>query len=294
VSALTLHLTRHPLPRAQASYDALVGLDEHKRDLVDQLVLALDPKLLDAWRDKHHRKGLALLERLRRRAPLVLLTGEVGCGKTALAGCVGTPLAERLKRPVEVFESPSDIRGTGLVGEISARITEAFSQSLRKLSARAAGLLVIDEADDLATARSQMQAHHEDRAGLNVLIKQIDRVAREEAALAVILITNRVEVLDPAVRRRAMLHLTFRRPDTTGRRALLSALLEGTGVGERSIASLVKRSEREVPYSASDLFERVGQRALMSAWQSNEPLSAEHVRAALDVVEPTPLLKAAP
>jgi len=75
------------------------------------------------------------------------------------------------------------------------------------------GILVLDEADDLATRRGQMQAHHEDRAGVNVLIKQIDQLSKAKAPITVIIITNRADVLDPAVVRRAALRLDFHRPD---------------------------------------------------------------------------------
>ncbi|MGG2362463.1 AAA family ATPase, partial [Salmonella enterica] len=85
------------------------------------------------------------------------------------------------------------------VVEISNRITEAFTQAKSKVKGHDIGILIIDEADDLATDREQNQAHHEDRTGLNVLIKQIDTVGREKSNLAVILITNRLKVLDPAV-----------------------------------------------------------------------------------------------
>jgi ATP-dependent 26S proteasome regulatory subunit len=91
----------------------------------------------------------------------------------------------------------------GHVGELSARITEAFTQAKARAVAIGRGILIIDEADDLATGRSQMQAHHEDRAGVNVLIKQINQLSTGSPPIALIMIINRADILDPAVIRRA-------------------------------------------------------------------------------------------
>ena len=73
------------------------------------------------------------------------------------------------------------------------------SNSLGKPSS--AVVFVIDEADALAESRATEQMHHEDRAGVNVLIRGIDRLARERLPGLVVLCTNRVDSLDPAVMR---------------------------------------------------------------------------------------------
>src|SRR5690606_12673165 len=128
---------------------------------------------------------------------------DVGCGKTELANAIGSPLAKLLNKRIKCFETPSNIRRAGRVGEISNRITQAFDSVKMQLGKSEPGILIIDEADDLATSREQNQAHHEDRAGLNVLLKQIDSISREGYSISVILITNRLSVIDPAVIRRA-------------------------------------------------------------------------------------------
>jgi len=289
---LQLIETTHPNPSARAEFDHLVGINANKEALVEQLALVLAPGRAEAWRKKHHPQGLPLLDRLGRTAPLVLLSGEVGCGKTALARSVGTPLSELLDQKVTLYETPSDVRGSGMVGDLSRRITASFEQARRRTQ-RGVGLLLIDEADDLATERAQEQAHHEDRAGVNALIKEIDGLARGQGArLAVILITNRAEVIDPAVHRRASLHLTFGRPEAAARRAVFAALL-GSAVSPSDLARLVQASEQPVPYSFSDLVERLGRRVLMAGLRRDVPAGVELVLEMLGEVEPTPLLKGA-
>ena len=287
---LQLNEVKHPNPQAAALYESLVGIDSLKGALVDELVLILDRERLDRWLQNHHPDGLPYFASQPRSTPLVLLSGEVGCGKTALASSVATPVANLLDTRIVTLDTPSDIRGSGLVGELSLRITETFAQASRKAASFGRALLVIDEADDLATERSQMQAHHEDRAGVNVLIKQIDQIAKDKTPIAVILITNRADVLDPAVRRRAKLHLQFQRPDRKAREALFRRLLAGTDFAEKEIHALLSQSERDVPYSYSDLTDRVGRLAMRLAWKADRPFSTRLVLEALAQVEPSPLV----
>jgi SpoVK/Ycf46/Vps4 family AAA+-type ATPase len=258
-----------------------------KQRLQDELLLLLAPERLKPWLKKHHPKGLPLTEVAGKTSPLVLLSGEVGCGKTALATTIATPVARELGEKIHVLETPSNIRGTGLVGELSSRVTDAFTQAKVRVG-KGYGLLVIDEADDLALSRAESQAHHEDRAGLNVLLKQLDMLARERSRLAVIMITNRASSLDPAVTRRAALLLEFTRPGRAERQHLFERLLEGVSHTQTDIEELVKRSEREVPYSYSDLTQRVARAALLDSWRVNVPFGPDSLLAALDRVEPSP------
>ena len=109
--------------------------------------------------------------------------------------------------------------------------------------------------------------------------------------LAVVLITNRVDVLDPAIRRRAALHLHFPRPAAEARRALFSALLRGVAHTAEQLDKLVDASERVVPYSYADLVERVVEHALREAVLRDEPLHPDAILLALAEVEPTPMIE---
>jgi SpoVK/Ycf46/Vps4 family AAA+-type ATPase len=295
MNGLALFETLHPHKDAQAHYEALVGIEAHQEALLDELTLLLDAKRLEKWIKKHHPKGLPAASTLATGSPLILLSGEVGCGKTALATSVGTPLSRELDHKVVVLETPSNIRGSGLVGEISARITEVFEQARARAKHVGRGLLIIDEADDLATARDQMQAHHEDRAGVNVLIKQIDRIAQEQTPLAVLMITNRARALDPAVIRRASLHLQFARPSRAQRRAVLERLLVGARHNSEELEALVKATNPRdgVGFSFSDLTVRLARSALRSAWRANCAFGPTVLLEALAEIEPSPLVVAA-
>ena len=282
----------HPCSDAQSVYDKLIGVNHQKDQLLSNLNLIFNNKEVEKWQKKNHNnQNLGILKMIELRAPLIILSGEVGCGKTALANSVSTPLSRTLGKKIICMETPSDIRGTGLVGELSNRISAAFKAAKQKVTRNGYGILIIDEADDLATSRSQNQAHHEDRAGLNVLIKQIDQIKQEGINLAVILVTNRLNVLDPAIRRRAMICLNFTRPNKEARRLVFEAMLEGTNFQKGKIEELVALSDRvDNPYSYSDLIEKIGQKALLSAVTENKPFNSCYIENAINSIEPTPML----
>ena len=155
MSELRLHETVHPTKEGMKDYDALLGIDDIKDALVDELTLILDRERLTAWSKKHHPNGLGIVAGARSKAPLILLSGDVGCGKTALASCVASAVAKAIDHRIACLETPSDIRGSGLVGELSTNVTEAFTQAKAKADQIGRGILVIDEADDLATRRAR-------------------------------------------------------------------------------------------------------------------------------------------
>ena len=294
MSGLHLPETSHPNGEAKAQYDALIGIDAQKQQLLDELSMLLDEVRLGKWLKKHHSKGLPMARGLKGGAPLVLLSGEVGCGKTVLANSVGTPLSRLVDKKIVTMATPSNIRGQGLVGELSTRVTAAFEQARARVRDRKNyGLLIIDEADDLASARDQMQAHHEDRAGVNVLIKEMDTIMRENVPLAVLMITNRVHALDPAIVRRAALHLQFDRPTAKQRRAVFERLLEGTDHGPDELTKLVMatRPKELVPYSFSDLVVRLGKTALRQAVREDRPFGAEVLLNVVTHLAPSPLVE---
>lgn len=293
MNELRLTETVHPTRTGLQDFDNLLGIDAIKEAIVDELVMILNRQKLEAWTKKHHSGGLGILDMNRSTLPLIVLSGDVGCGKTALASCVATPVAKALDMRIACLESPSNIRGGGHVGELSSRITETFAQAQAKAAIVGLGILVLDEADDLATSRGQMQAHHEDRAGVNVLIKQIDQLALSKTPMAVIMITNRADVLDPAVLRRAALHLNFARPNDEARTAVFARILKGSIVGEKDIKELVRLTNKVPQYTYSDLTHRISRLALRRAWKQDKPFGLEVLKSAIAEIAPSPAMEKA-
>jgi len=288
---LKISESSHPNPHAAKSFEDLIAIVQQKEELLNSLHLLFDKSNIEKWHKKHHHSKLSFLAKITDGLPLIILAGDVGCGKTALANSVSTPLGKKLDKRVICFETPSNIRGAGRVGEISNRITEAFSHVKGKIGKTDFGILIIDEADDLATSREQNQAHHEDRAGLNVLIKQIDLITRDEVNLAVILITNRIKVLDPAIIRRATQIITFERPDKAARKIVFQSIFSGVDLKEKELSKLVEATEmKELLYSFSDLIQKVGKQAVIMAIQKDVPFSSDIYLEVLETVTPSPTI----
>jgi len=247
----------------------LVGLDEHKAQLTKMLALLVNPSGLEAWAKKHHPGANGLLQSVLRRPPLVVLAGDVGSGKTELAETIGDAVARQEKIEITLFPLSLSARGEGRVGEMTQLLSAAFDHTaseaakLRSDGARSRGavILLVDEADALAQSREGAQMHHEDRAGVNAFIRGVDRLARSRLPAAVIMCTNRLGALDPAVKRRAADILTFSRPDADQRREILGGSLKQVGFSDAQLEAVVAatgtHNGRGYGFTASDLTQRL-------------------------------------
>lgn len=286
-----------PDPGALRRYSALQGLDETKTRLIKQASILLKPGLLDAWASKHHAGALGLIEQLRDRPPLFIFGGDVGTGKTTLAETFGDRIARELRIDVEVMRLSLNSRGSGMVGEMTTLITDAFSAVKDQAPVVPAGedppaavVLLIDEADALAQSRENAHMHHEDRAGVNALIRGIDSIATERRPVITVLCTNRLEAIDPAVRRRAFAEFEFARPDPGRRKALLTELFAGVQLTSAQLDELVAltgENARGYPWTYSDLTQRLASTAALDAFP-DAPITFELVKATVQRIDPTP------
>lgn len=216
-----------PDPSLNRQYRNLAGLDLVKEQLHKDAVLLLDPSALDSWSQKFHGGLLAAIEELRGRPPLILFSGDIGTGKTTLAESFGDRLAREQKVGVNVHRLGLMTRGQGAVGEMTHLITRAFAEveTQAKLGrsgekVKSATILIIDEADALVASRATEQMHHEDRAGVNAVIRGVDRLTDARLPVLVLMCTNREGALDPAIMRRASARFTFGRPNAEQREFL--------------------------------------------------------------------------
>ena len=132
--------------------------------------------------------------------------------------------------------------------------------------------------------------HHEDRAGVNAFIRGIDRIANRRLPAAVIMCTNRLGALDPAVRRRAADILTFVRPDKTQRHAVLDSPLKQLGFSARQIQKIVEatgeRKEYGYGFTFSDLTQRLLPMIVLDAYP-NEKASPTRALELAREIDPT-------
>lgn len=299
-SGLFAGVEEYPDRDARRRYDSLVGLDDVKMRLTKNARSLLLPDQLKEWASRHHgSEDLPLVRAFGNRPPMFVFAGDVGTGKTALAESFGDAVARDADLPILLYRLSLTARGSGAVGEMTQLLSAAFAEVRRaatgfrgRAGRRTGGvILVIDEADALAQSRELAQMHHEDRAGVNELIRGIDDFARSDLPVLVVMCTNRLSALDPAVRRRAADTLIFTRPNDQQRLALLERLFAGTAVNPTQLARLTSATgsscERDYGWTYSDLTDRLSQAVLLDAFPDG-PVNADRAIRLATQMQPTP------
>lgn len=284
---------------AQERLNRLVGLDDQISKLSKMIGLLVNSNGLENWVNKYHKDARQLINTILRRPPLIVLAGDVGSGKSELAETIGDAVARQ--EDIDVFLLPLSLssRGQGQVGEMTKLISSAFeyavseSEKLKSNSGASRGglILLIDEADALAQSREAAQMHHEDRAGVNAFIRGIDRIAKGQLPAVVIMCTNRINALDPAIKRRAADILIFSRPDEIQRSAVLNKLLNQLGFTQDHINLLVKVTgpieKRKYGFTFSDLTQRLIPAIVLDAYP-DKAITPERAIKVAQMIEPTP------
>jgi len=170
----------------------------------------------------------------------VLLYGPPGTGKTELAKVVAQAAG------LELFEVEyADRDGNSLSGRDRYRSLQ-IAQVFLKGSAQAA--LLFDEVEDvfppISTEAAQLMARAEQvpvPASGSVSGKAWVNQILESNPVPTLWVTNRIEQIDPAFRRRFAYHLELKSPPPGAREALVRKTLEGVAVSDEFVAKLTAR-----------------------------------------------------
>jgi SpoVK/Ycf46/Vps4 family AAA+-type ATPase len=170
----------------------------------------------------------------------VLLYGPPGTGKTELARVVAKAAG------LELFEVEyADRDGNALSGRDRYRSLQ-ISQVFLKGTAQSA--LLFDEVEDvfppISSEAAQFMARAEHVAAPHshsVSGKAWVNQVLESNAVPTVWITNRIEQIDPAFRRRFAYHLELKSPPPGAREQLVRKTLEGVAVSEALVGRLTER-----------------------------------------------------
>lgn len=283
----------------------LVGLDDHIERLKKILGLLINPAGLLAWAQDFHPDSADVMNLVLRRPPLVVLAGDVGSGKSELAETIGDAVARQEKIDITLFPMSLATRGQGRVGEMTQLVSAAFDYTIEEAQkyynptgkARGGVILLIDEADALAQSREADQMHHEDRAGVNAFIRGIDRIANKKLPAAVIMCTNRIGALDPAIKRRAADILSFSRPSDAQRGYILLKSLGALGVSHKDIRTLVELTgctqDRDYGFTFSDITQRLLPSIVLGAYPDDPVRGAQAIEIARRTIPTKPFVEKA-
>lgn len=290
----------YPDSDVQNRFSMLVGLDEQKNKLKKVLSLLVNPAGIEAWAKKYHPDAKKLITVILRRPPLIVLAGDVGSGKSELAFTIGDAVARQEKIGITLLPLSLSARGQGRVGQMTQLISAAFEHTIEKAkklkaqsgNARGAVILLVDEADALAQSRENSQMHHEDKAGVNAFIRGVDSLGNGKLPAAVIMCTNRIGALDPAIKRRAAEILYFKRPDKNERYAVLEGPLQELGIPEKDIKEIVeitgKQNGYDYGFTYSDLTQRLIPSIVLDAYPEDKVTAAKAIKISKSIIPTSP------
>lgn len=191
-------------------------------------------------------------------------------------------------------------RGQGRVGQMTQLISAAFEHTIEKAkklkaqsgNARGAVILLVDEADALAQSRENSQMHHEDKAGVNAFIRGVDSLGNGKLPAAVIMCTNRIGALDPAIKRRAAEILYFKRSDKNERRSVLHGPFKELGLTENDIDEIVEatgeQNGNEYGFTFSDLTQRLIPYIVLDAYPNDKVTANRAIEIAKSIIPTSP------
>lgn len=272
----------------------LIGFETKFQRIYGNLKLLLDQEGLIKWSKKFHKKELPLISQLTERYPLIILAGDAGTGKTVSAEAIADRMVRELKKEGFLLKLSTRVRGEGLHGQMGNLVNDAFEELKKQAGKRRLAFLLIDEADAIATTRSTMQMHQEEKAAVNTLIQKIDEIRELKGRAVVFMSTNRLHFIDEAIIRRAAVVLVFERPNEQERKDLFQKSLEGISFTTEQLQELADLSSPEknndLGHSFSDIRLKILPEAIAASFPDN-PLTFEILCETIRNIKPSPQIK---
>lgn len=207
----------------------------------------------------------------------VLLGGPPGTGKTlfakAIAGEAGTPF---LKVSGSEFVEL-------LVGLGAARVRELFEKA-RSLQPC---IIFIDEIDSVAKARSSFRnvtpGNEERDQTLNQLLVEMDGF-EPSTGIIVIGATNRVNVLDPAIKRpgRFDRQIMLNYPNLNAREAILKVHTRNKKIAEN--VSIIEIAQKTAGFSGADIENLLNESAILATRRKKKYITIEDINDSLEKI----------
>jgi SpoVK/Ycf46/Vps4 family AAA+-type ATPase len=269
----------------------LIGFEDKFQRISGNLKLLLDQDGLAKWSKKYHGTELPIISQLTQRYPLIILAGDAGTGKTVSAEGIADRMVRELKKEGFLLKLSTRVRGEGLHGQMGSLVNNAFSELKTQTGKKRIAFLLIDEADAIATTRSTLQMHQEEKASVNTLIQKIDEIRELKGRAIIFMSTNRLRFIDEAIIRRAAVVLQFERPNEKERKELFEKNLKGIKLSSGQLQELSDLASPEhnesVGHSYSDLILKIFPEAIAQCF-TNKPLTFEILSETVRKIKPSP------
>jgi SpoVK/Ycf46/Vps4 family AAA+-type ATPase len=269
----------------------LIGFESKFQRIYGNLKLLLDQEGLKAWSKKYHKKELPLISQLTERYPLIILAGDAGTGKTVSAEAIADRMTRELKKEGFFLKLSTRVRGEGLHGQMGNLVNDAFSEVKKQAGKNRLAFLFIDEADAIATTRSTMQMHQEEKAAVNTLIQMIDEIRELKGRAIIFMATNRLHFIDEAIIRRAAVILEFERPTEQERKDLFEKSLSGIEFSKKELQILADMTSpeenQEIGHSFSDIRLKILPEAIATCFPES-PLTFQILCDTISKINPSP------
>jgi SpoVK/Ycf46/Vps4 family AAA+-type ATPase len=269
----------------------LVGFNSKFERIFSNLKLLLDQEGLIEWSKKFHKIELPIISQLQDKYPLIILSGDAGTGKTISAEAIADRMLRELKKDGFFLKLSTRVRGEGLHGQMGNLVNDAFSELKNQAGKRRIAFLLIDEADAIASTRSTMQMHQEEKAAVNTLIQKIDDLRELNGRAILFMSTNRLHFLDEAIIRRAAVILEFERPNFEERKELFEKSIEGIDLSNKELEKLAELTGEKhndgLAFSFSDIRLRILPEAVAKCYP-NKALNYKDIEETIIQLKPSP------
>jgi len=203
----------------------------------------------------------------------VLLGGPPGTGKTLLAKAI----AGEAETPFLKVSGSQFVEL--LVGVGAARVRDLFEQAYNLRPS----IIFIDEIDSIARSRSgnNMGGNDEREQTLNQILTEMDGF-QSKPGVIVIAATNRIDVLDPAIKRpgRFDRQILLSNPNLIERKAILNVHAKQKKLD--TTVSLAQVAQRTIGFSGADLANLLNEAAILATRLKKKTITMKEINLTID------------